>query len=1016
MRRRPIFSTIRATCLCVFFAALASPTAADWPSKLGPQSGIGVLLGRGLGDEAVELARDTRMVVYVQSSDRDDVLAARQAAERAGMLGRRVFVGQGDGSRVHLADDLADVIVVGETARGKIPRNELLRALQPRGRLIEGEEVTIKPVPPGTGEWTHPYHGADNNPQSEDTLARAPYLTKFLATPWYGPMPQVTVSSGGRIFKAFGHLAFKRREWPMLGKLICLNAYNGTRLWERDLMPGFMIHRNTIVATADTLYVADNESCKVIDAATGKLRDEITVPEDLAQGPAWKWMTIQHGVLYALVGAKEQLHPVHRGTRTQTGWPWATVRSTYNPHQDSWGYGRTLLAMDLKRKRVLWSHREQQPVDSRAVCMAAGRIFIYSHENFLAAIDATDGSQRWRTTDAELLEAIGTHHRAQDPRLGYWTSSYAKCTADAVYFAGPQRNKLVAVSAADGELLWTHDDGNMQLILRDDGLYAMGRLSSSKKFDFLTGKVLADLQCFRGNCTRATGAADSILARGYRHTGTLRLDLGAKRPRRLASMRPACQDGVVVANGQLYWGPWMCDCNHSLVGVISLTSAADIELPRQASNQQRLKTSPSNRSDAETLSIDERDWPTYRANNRRFASSPANISENVEMAWTFEGSKGPDQPVGGAGTPGGLPHLPTAPVAAGGLIFFAGADGVVHAVDARSGQPRWKAYTGGAVRYPPAVWKGRVYVGSADGWVYCFAARSGKPLWRFLAAPIERKIPVYGQLSSTWPVASGVMVEDGVAYAAAGIVSHDGTHVYALDALSGEIKWQNNSSGSLQGPSDVVGVSVQGHLLYHDDKVYLAGGNVVSPAIYDAATGKCLNVLAERPETTLDDHWKMQRASRGSELFLVENQVKTAGRMLYSPRADGPASRYNANYFLQAAAGEAIIQGTNNLIVRVDPQRTDERNVRLTWRDDRFARVDAIVLCHNAALVAGLLKADSPDENRRPVLAALDPEDGKQLWTRSLPAAPVSWGLAVDRDGRIVVALDNATVACFAGT
>ena len=41
-----------------------------------------------------------------------------------------------------------------------------------------------------------------------------------------------------RLFKAFGQLAFKQREWPMLGKLIAMNAYNGTLLWERDLAPG----------------------------------------------------------------------------------------------------------------------------------------------------------------------------------------------------------------------------------------------------------------------------------------------------------------------------------------------------------------------------------------------------------------------------------------------------------------------------------------------------------------------------------------------------------------------------------------------------------------------------------------------------------------------------------------------------------------------------------------------------------------------------------------------------------
>ena len=35
------------------------------------------------------------------------------------------------------------------------------------------------------------------------------------------------------------------------------------------LPSGFMIHRNTMIATADTLFLADDVSCKLIDTRTG---------------------------------------------------------------------------------------------------------------------------------------------------------------------------------------------------------------------------------------------------------------------------------------------------------------------------------------------------------------------------------------------------------------------------------------------------------------------------------------------------------------------------------------------------------------------------------------------------------------------------------------------------------------------------------------------------------------------------------------------------------------------------
>ena len=130
-----------------------------------------------------------------------------------------------------------------------------------------------------------------------------------------------------------------------------------------------------------------------------------------------------------------------------------------------------------------------------------------------------------------------------------------------------------------------------------------------------------------------------------------------------------------------------------------------------------------------------------------------------------------------------------------------------------SGKGVWTAFTGAAVNYPPAIADGRLFVGSSDGWVYCFEASSGRQLWRFRAAPVDRKIPAYGRLTSTWPVGSGVLVEDGVVYAAAGIASYDGTHVYALDTQDGSIVWQNNTSGRIGESEDGAGVSVQGHLL-----------------------------------------------------------------------------------------------------------------------------------------------------------------------------------------------------------
>jgi hypothetical protein len=172
-----------------------------------------------------------------------------------------------------------------------------------------------------------------------------------------------------------------------------------------------------------------------------------------------------------------------------------------------------------------------------------------------------------------------------------------------------------------------------QLVIRPEGLYAMGRLDSSKLFEPLTGRVLAEFDCFRGNCTRATGTADAILCRGHAHGGTLRLTVPEHQSQRIALLRPDCHDGVIVAGGMSYWGPWMCDCNLSLVGLVGLAPAGDYRFGAPAVQEERLQAEAQPAplvSDFQPLAGD---WPTYRADNARSGSSPVKVGSQTRLSW-----------------------------------------------------------------------------------------------------------------------------------------------------------------------------------------------------------------------------------------------------------------------------------------------------------------------------------------------------------------------------------------------
>jgi outer membrane protein assembly factor BamB len=939
-------------------------------NKLGINRGICVVCDDSRCELAIRLVNSSDLLVYVHVLTEAQRQTACHAADAAGLYGTRIYVGHARNGKIQIADNIADGVVANGDSAG-ISRTEALRVMRPGAKALLGKEILTKPIPDGIDDWSHHYHGPDNNPQSKDQIAEAPFLTQFIGVPRYSAIPQTTVVSAGRIFMAFGHVAWKERAEPWLDTLIAVNGYNGTILWKRKLRSGIMIDRSTMIATPEILYLADHEACQRIDAVTGRLIDRITVPTNLTGGTFWKWMALEKGVLYALIGEQEAPDPVKRWKRTVGGWPWGQVSDGFNvrdpksfqpdtwqrlekfsekDHQ--WGFAKTLLAIDVQTREVLWLHHEKQPIDSRAVCMKNGRLYFSRFSSYIGCLDTRTGKEIWRKTadnNPALFKAIGPYCPYEFARTGWRTTIYARCSDEALYFVGPQVFDLTAISGRDGHHLWTyHAQRNPHVLIRDDGLYitgASGLAGDTHKLEPLTGEILKSYKISRVSCTRTTGSADRIYFRGG-GDGTIQLDPVTGERQWISPMRPSCFVGTLVANGQLYWMPGTCDCNLQMFGLICCAPTGDFQFEKAAEQSHRLETWIAGDGQLAAFRQSPDDWPTYRADNTRTATTKATVSTSSRLLWTY--------------TPKAT-SKPTAPITAGGLVFISGSDGIVRALDIATGRPRWTAYTGGVVRYPPSVSNRRVFVGSGDGYAYAFEAATGKLLWRFRAAPTERKIPVYGSLQSTWPVATGVLVSSDVAYFAAGMNNYDGTHVYALDTESGAIKWQNSDTGGT-GAS----VGVQGDLLLFEDRLYLAGGSAASPAVYDIIDGRCLS--------------KGKKNRSGRELRLSAPMNK-----------DGETLKRHI-----VAVGQPFYS---------IPSRPVFRRLWAPGKDLELEWPDKIVETANL----NLLVRQTRDGWR---LVAKAPS-GNTLWEQPLPTEPIRWGVAVDARGRIVVVLRDSRVLCF---
>lgn len=126
----------------------------------------------------------------------------------------------------------------------------------------------------------------------------------------------------------------------------------------------------------------------------------------------------------------------------------------------------------------------------------------------------------------------------------------------------------------------------------------------------------------------------------------------------------------------------------------------------------------------------------------------------------------------------------SSPVVANGIVYFGSGDSNLYAVDAASGELRWKFATGDVVHASPAYAEGVVYFGSWDSYFYAVDAATGKEKWRLHTG--EDPV-IHNQVGFQ----SSPAVVDGVVYTGC-----RDANLYAIDAASGKEKWHFGTAGS----------------------------------------------------------------------------------------------------------------------------------------------------------------------------------------------------------------------------
>ena len=245
------------------------------------------------------------------------------------------------------------------------------------------------------------------------------------------------------------------------------------------------------------------------------------------------------------------------------------------------------------------------------------------------------------------------------------------------------------------------------------------------------------------------------------------------------------------------------------------------------------------------------DWPSYRANLSRSAQTETSVSKILKPAWIYHSTHRPIPawPLPGEETPRMHTDRAFHVVTQNQTAFFGSSvDHQIRAVDTRTGELQWRFYADGAIRFAPQVAQNHLYFGSDDGYVYCLDLATGTQVWRYRPGPADERIIGTGRMIATWPVRTGLAVQDDVVYAAAGIFPYEGLYITALNATTGAEIWKNDTAGDLAWGLQYGGMAPQGYLLLTDKTLYVPSGRGM-PAAFDRETGDFKKFLSQGAKT-----------------------------------------------------------------------------------------------------------------------------------------------------------------------
>ena len=396
-------------------------------------------------------------------------------------------------------------------------------------------------------------------------------------------------------------------------------------------------------------------------------------------------------------------------------------------------------------------------------------------------------------------------------------------------------------------------------------------------------------------------------------------------------------------------------------------------------------------------SVADDEWNTYRKHYSRSGVTESSFdATRLETLWTWQSEKYPEPAWDGPARWDAYNRIRDLPamrqydgcfhcVSDGSDVFFgSSSQDSVYSLDLTTGKQNWQFVAGGPVRLAPTIDGDFIYFGCDDGNVYCLNKLTGDLVWTFnpssFAGSSQRRVLNNGRLISYFPIRTGVLVRDGIAYFGASLLPWRESYICAVDALTGKLTGAETTFVTKH-----VDATLEGNLLVTNDKLIVPQGRI-SPLIFNRNKGTSAGRLpgGGGVNVVLTEKGEIVRAEGGKPARSGQIGVyKGKERVASFPR------------------GRAIVVDGDNYYV-IDGQKlfaATKKENELKWSREVDEPLE-LIMAGETLFVGG-----------RDHVSAIDSKTGSLLWSEKTDGRV--FGLAIAKN-HLICSTDSGHVQVFA--